>query len=415
MSTGWARRRRWHTLFAGVSSVLVAALAAGCAGQGETSQAGSLDEMEPIVLKLGEFNPENGIFGQAWTTFEKEVTEKSGGKITFENYWSASLFGGPESLDGVGDGVADLGTIIPSYFPTELPVTSWLSGLGNAVNSSTAHAVAGGGAATYKLALGNKAVTDEFAKHNLKILTASASPPYNMLCTKPVESASAAKGKRVRTSGNTWTATAEKLGMTAVNIPLDELFESLQRGVVDCSVQNPTGWVDFGLTDVAKEYIPVTFAQMIPSTFVINLDTWKSLPPEAQQIIHNAMANATKFLWDRYMEREGEFAKHITGDGAIRVNDVSELDPIVEAQRDEAIKNMVKTAPAEVSDPQATIDGYLADLETWTNELVNNGYPVPERDPKAIIGSFEALANVNLDDFYQTFKTKVVDELRPAA
>jgi TRAP-type C4-dicarboxylate transport system substrate-binding protein len=413
MSTSLLRSRRRRALAVVASTTLLAALATGCASDDETSQAGSLDEMDSIVLKLSEFNPENGIFGQAWTAFEEEVEEKSDGKITFENYWSASLFGGPDSLAGVGDGVADLGTIIPSYFPTELPVTSWLSGLGNAASSSTAHAVAGGGAATYELALGNEAVTEEFAGHNLKVLTASASPPYNMLCTEPVDSESTASGKRARTSGNTWTATAEALGMTAVNIPLDELFESLQRGVVECSVQNPTGWVDFGLTDVATEYVPVTFAQMIPSTFVMNLDTWESLPLEAQQIIHDAMANATKFLWSRYMEREGEFGEFIADGGPIRVNDVSELDPIVEAQRADAVESMVDTAPAEVADPQAAVDEYLADLETWTAELVDNGYPVPERDPEAIIEAFKALAEVNLDEFYQTFQADVVQELRP--
>lgn len=83
------------------------------------------------MLRLADFSGnQDANFGRAMVAWQASITEFTNGKITFENYWSSSLLNAISTLAGVRDGVADIGLIIPSYFPQDLPVGAWLFGLG---------------------------------------------------------------------------------------------------------------------------------------------------------------------------------------------------------------------------------------------------------------------------------------------
>lgn len=372
-----------------------------------------LDELEPRVLKLADFSgPQDANFGIAMTEWEEEITEFTDGKITFENYWSASLLGATDSLQGVGDGVADIGQVIPSYQPQELPVTSWLFGMGNALTGSTVHDVAAGGATAHETILTIDAVTEEYASHNVKVLNGSSTPAYNMLCNTPVSSLDEAEGKRVRVSGPVWSETVEALGMTPVSIAWDEVYEALQREVIDCMTINPNQLADgLILKDVAPEYVPVTTAQLQSSTFVMNLDTWESFPPELQDFITEANARAAYKIWQGYLEIEAA-AGDLIASGEVNTNEVSELEPVATTQREEAIAAMADNAPAAIEDPQAMVDQYLERTQYWQQVLVDQGYPIVERNPEAIIEAFAGLRDVDLSDFFAKYEEEVVPTLK---
>jgi TRAP-type C4-dicarboxylate transport system substrate-binding protein len=372
-----------------------------------------LEELEPQVLKLADFSgDQNANFGKAMVEWENAITEFTDGKITFENYWSSSLLGALDTLKGVGDGVADIGLIIPSYHPKELPVGSWLFGLGAALSGSTVHDVAAGGAASLETVLTLPALTEEYASHNVKVLQATATPAYNLLCNTPISSLDQAEGKRARAIGAVWSTTVEALGMTPVSIAWNEAYEGLQRGVFECMVINPNQYADgLILKDVAPEYVPVTMAQLQASTWVINKDLWESFPVELQNFITKENVRAAYNIWKGYLQIEAKAGDLIAAGEEIHTNDVSELEPVAAKQRAEYVAGLADIAPATVSDPQGVVDEYQKRIAYWTDFLEAEGYEVAERTPEAILEAFAGLRDVDLSSFYEKFNEEVTPTL----
>ena len=390
-----------------------AAFAVGTLGTSALAQDAWLEDLEPMTLKLADFSgDQNANFGKAMVAWEDSITEFTDGKITFENYWSSSLLGALDTLEGVGDGVADIGLIIPSYMPQKLPVASWMFGMGAALSGSTVHDVAAGGATALETLLTYEPITQEYASHNVVVMQATATPAYNLLCNKPISSMAEAEGKRARAIGAVWSTTAEALGMTPVSISWGEAYEGLQRGVFDCMVINPNQYAD-GLTlkDVAPEYVPVTMAQLQASTWVMNKDIWDDFPKELQDFITEANVKAAYDIWQGYMEIEAKAGDLIAAGEVIHTNDISELEPVAAAQRAEFIAALPGTAPAAVEDPEAFVADYQDRIAYWTKALEDQGYAVAARTPEAIMEAFAGLSDVDLKPFYDKFNAEVTPGL----
>jgi TRAP-type C4-dicarboxylate transport system substrate-binding protein len=373
-----------------------------------------LADLEPMTLKLADFSgDQTANFGQAMVAWEESITEFTDGKITFENYWSSSLLNALDSLQGVGDGVADIGLIIPTYMPQELPVASWLFGLGGALSGSTVHDVAAGGATALETVLTLPSLTEEYARHNVVVLQGTSTPAYNLLCNTPISSLAEAEGKRARAIGAVWSDTVEALGMTPVSIAWNEAYEGLQRGVFDCMVINPNQYVNgLVLKDVAPEFVPVTMAQLQSSTWVMNKDVWDGFPVELQNFITEANAKAAYDIWMGYLEIEAQAGDLIAAGEEIHTNDVSELEPVAAAQRAAAIATLADSAPGAVEDPQKVIDDYLARIDYWTAALEAEGYMVTERTPEAILEAFAGLREVDLANFFDKYNEEVTSTLK---
>ena len=398
----------------GLSAVAIMATGISATIPAAAQDKAWLNDLEPQVLKLADFSgDQNANFGKAMVEWENAITEYTEGKITFENYWSSSLLGALDTLKGVGDGVADIGLIIPSYHPKELPVGSWLFGLGAALSGSTVHDVAAGGAASLETVLTLPALTEEYASHNVRVLQATATPAYNLLCNTPISSLEDAKGKRARAIGAVWSSTVEALGMTPVSIAWNEAYEGLQRGVFDCMVINPNQYADgLILKDVAPEYVPVTMAQLQASTWVINKDLWESFPVELQNFITQENVRAAYNIWKGYLQIEAKAGDLIAAAEEIHTNDVSALEPIAARQRADYVAGLAGIAPSAVSEPQSVVDEYQKRIAYWTDVLEAEGYAVAERTPEAILEAFADLRDVDLSGFYEKFNSEVTPTLQ---
>lgn len=395
------------------SAFALFAVATFTSGTAVSAQDAWLEGLEPQILKLADFSGnQDANFGKAMVEWENAITEFTGGKITFENYWSSSLLGALDTLSGVGDGVADIGLIIPSYQPRELPIGSWLFGFGGALSGSTVHDVAAGGAAALEAVLTLDALTTEYASHNVRVLQATATPAYNLLCNKPVSSLEDAKGLRARAIGAVWSDTVTALGMTPVSIAWGEAYEGLQRGVFDCMVINPNQYVNgLVLKDVAPEFVPVTMAQLQASTWVINLEVWDSFPVELQNFITQESIRSAYNMWNGYMQIEAEAGDLIAAGTEVHTNDVSELEPVAAAQRAAAVAALASTAPDSLPDAQGVIDEYQERIAYWTAALEADGYAVSERTPEAILEAFSGLRDVDLSGFFGKFNDEVTTTL----
>ena len=406
-----------HSRFLGSMATVLSAglLLAACGGDSDGDGATSGDTQEKVVIKFAAISAEGDIpFVQA---FQDEVTEKTDGAVTFENYWSASLLGVEDMVQGLQGGVAEMGQVIPTYYPQDLPVNAWIAGMGAAVSTDPTRAVAAQGAAAYDYLMGDTGGRSEYEDAGLEPVAVTASPAYHALCTKPVEDLADAAGLRARSSGPMWTHTAEALGMISVDVAFTELYDSLQRGVVDCALLQIGGFHVLGLDEVASHFVPVTFAQLPSSSVVMNGDFWDQLTPETQAIIHEASATFFESAAYSWLERQVDAANEMIGEGnPVTVDEVSpELLEAADASRLEWVEGLPSTAPAGVDDPEGVVAAYQERIDYWNGVMDDLGYPQAPADVNGVMEAYRELDGVDLEEFMVKFREESVSSTAPSS
>jgi TRAP-type C4-dicarboxylate transport system substrate-binding protein len=397
-----AKAGRTVTILAAGTGLILAL--SSCAGGGRAvanDGGGSLQDMEPITISWTDYNAESSSYGKAFQAFAAEVEEKTDGKVTFEPYYSSALMPGEEFLTGVGSGAADMGNLGVSYFPTELPITNWQLNMGSMTNKSFPHGILSGSAAAREAFVGNDALVAEFTDHNLKVLTATNHyQQYDLLCTKPVDSLADAKGLRTRVGGGVWVKEVEALGMIPVPLPVGEMYEGLQRGVIDCVVLHTGGDIDYGLWEIAPHYTPISMSTYPGSAVAINLDTWNALPADVQQIVEDASGTLWETVLTNSISRYAQFAIEGPEKHNIQFHDPRELDKVLASHQESVTENLADLAPASLKDPEGFIADYRASLEKWTAVLTDElQIPLRERDPATIKETFKTGENFDVSKF----------------
>ena len=374
-----------------LSATACAALAlSACAGQATAGPAAdSMAEMDPITITISDMSPESAPSGQAWAMVAEYVEEESDGKITFESYFSSALMPGEEMLTGVGSRVADTGLMVTSYFPQELPIANFLNDLGALPNTSFPLGELQASAATSEMFAQSEELVAEFESHNLKVLNGGYSHRYPLLCSKPIDSLADAQGMRARTGGPVWGDELEAMGMVPVPLPVGEMYEGLQRGVVDCVVLNPPSIVDFGLWEVAKHYYQVDMSGFVGSVLIFNLDTWNSLPPDAQELMQEGADRYWAVSRERTIEKYAAFATAGVEEHGVEFGDTREFDEVLAEFQEDKLANIAELAPGSLGDPQQFVERYQDLLDKWLAILVDDlGFEEADKDPESVRQSF---------------------------
>jgi len=206
-----------------IASLLAAAtvLLAGCAAPG-AEPGGDETFTLTYVSYLGENTP-IGLASQWWAD---EVAERSDGRISVEMYFGAALLPPDEVYAALVDGRVDVAVTAPVYYPEASPYTEV-----GMLPFQTKNAAASS-AAMNQLAAESPELDDEWAARGLRTLTYIAPAPHVLGTQIPLESWKDLAGLNIRALGQT-AMVLEGAGAQAVAVPIGELYESLQRGIVD--------------------------------------------------------------------------------------------------------------------------------------------------------------------------------------
>lgn len=394
---------------AGFSFMSISALLLAACGSGEgvaSGAAASLDEMEPITLTVAEYNPEGTVWLEGLKTMIEYVEEESDGKIEFELYTGASLMEAEDMLSGVGSGQADMGRVGPSsYWPQELPISNWYQELGAEKELSFPHGMLQQSARAHELHVSDGPLRSELESVNVTPLTAmTQSRIYDMMCTTPVNSAEDAEGLRVRTLGEIWASEAQALGMVDVPMPVNEVYEGLQRGVVDCAVIQVPSHMDYGVWEVATEYVPAQMTNVDTLVLGINSDTWEALPPDAQHLMNKGAHLAWTTMKDEVLSSYAEFAIDGTELHSVEFNDSSELDEILEEYQAERVEGLASRAPEGLEDPEGLIEETYALNEKW-DEIVGEHLSIEkhQNSPEETLEAYRNAVDVDTSGLWDAF------------
>ena len=96
-----------------------------------TAIAGQAAAKERLNFAYG--YPNTSAIGKGVEDYVAAVSERSGGEIDTTGF-AMSLLSLPETSPGVRDGLADVGFVLPPYYPAEYPTTLFLHELNLLIN-----------------------------------------------------------------------------------------------------------------------------------------------------------------------------------------------------------------------------------------------------------------------------------------
>ncbi|WP_102346400.1 TRAP transporter substrate-binding protein [Bacillus sp. Marseille-P3661] len=250
-------------------------------GGGEKSNSETSDVK--LEFKMGHMNSPNHVQdSMAMTPFSEEVAELTGGAVNFKVFPGGALGGPKETYDNIVTGIMDAGWGLQGYNAGKFPIHSvlHLPFLANGDGAS--------------LSVVAQKLYDQFPEiqaeySDVQPLWFHAADPYAIITKdKAVRSFEDIKGLKLRTPSVEGSKMLEAWGATPVSLPAPEIYDAMQKGVIDGGVLPVAAINDFTLTDVV-DY--VTLGNFNTSLFyvVMNKDSWNKVPAEQQEKMKELM------------------------------------------------------------------------------------------------------------------------------
>lgn len=261
----------------------------GCSSNGQTatSQAGSTDKAsEPEYNWRFQVihNPEQ-IDYKLFEGVCDEIYKATNGRMKIDLYPSGSFASSLEAFQACGEGVFEIHSSWPLYivgidYAFE-PMTS-----GNMSMSALDRMVymeQGGG---------TELLQEGFDKLNLEFISYRVGTSDVMLAISDFKSIAEMKNKKFR---NVSPAIAVAQGISAITLPIEEVFTAMASGGVDMVEANYLTYMkDLGLTEVAPYGIYPDFWNVSPlETIVVNKDAWNKLPEDLKIIVKSVFDSKT--------------------------------------------------------------------------------------------------------------------------
>lgn len=236
----------------------------------------SMGYAKTIKLTYSNFFPPKhvqSILAQQWCD---EINKRTDGKVMVEYYPGQTLTKANQVYDGVVSGLSDVGMALFAYTRGRFPVIE-------AVDLPLGYE--SGVVAT-------KVVNDVY--HHFKPEELSDTQVMylhahgaGLLHTKgkPIRTMDDFKGMKFRGHG-TSAMVIRALGGTPVSLPMPELYQSLQKGIVDGAlypVEVNKGWRMAEVTDYLTRCTSIAYTSAF--YVVMNKSSWKKIPADLQKII----------------------------------------------------------------------------------------------------------------------------------
>ena len=125
---------------------------------------------------------------------------------------------------------------------------------------------------------------ETLAKYNQKSLAFPSCGTYQIISTFPIKKLEDMKGHKLA-NGGPMLPWINAVGSVGVQSRLNEAYNSMQTGVYDGWFSPTSAVVGFKMYEPAPFFTMVDLGSMITQTVTINLDTWKRLPKEVQEIM----------------------------------------------------------------------------------------------------------------------------------
>ena len=234
-------------------------------------------------LKLADFQPPSHfVLDAAYKPFAKAVSEATGGAVTVSIFMGGELGPGPaEQYNRAVDGVADIVFGLPGYTASSFPKTL-LAELPGVISPETG---------TERMLANLDKLSDEYRRVVLLGLWNNA-PGLLFTAQKPVRALEDLRGLKIRVPSRNAGLVVEAWGGVPASMPVTEIYNAMQTGVIDGAMIDTTALSAFRLAEVTK-YITTGMDTAISEFFlVMNRDNFNDLTEEQQKAVRDAGRDA---------------------------------------------------------------------------------------------------------------------------
>jgi tripartite ATP-independent transporter DctP family solute receptor len=282
-------------------------IAAGTLAVATAFASGSAGAQEKLVLKASDVHPAGYPTVQAVEDMGKKLSEASKGRLSVAMYPSMQLGGEKEAIEQAQVGaialarvsVGALGPVVDQLNVFNLPY----------VFRNTAHM--------------EKVIDGPIGQELLDDVTNSGKGLIG-LCwmdagarnfydtKKPIKDIADLKGLKIRVMGNPmFVDMANSMGANGVPLGYDQVFSSLQTGVIDGAENNPPSFVFDNHFQVAKFYT-IDEHLIVPEMVVMSKKIYDSMSKDDQALVVKYAKEAQqeeRKLWDVYQQKAMDKAK----------------------------------------------------------------------------------------------------------
>ena len=300
---------------------------------------------------------------------EKRVRERTDKyEVKFRGMYGGSVCKLGEVLETVQRGIADVGFVATVFEMSKLEpfnFTFWIPFTSGDVPMILRSAI--------KTVNHFPLFNETLARYNQRLIGNAylTQTSYHLITNFPVKTMDDLKGKKIGHGGPMlpWLAA---LGATSVQATYNEVYTSMDTGVID-GYSMPANVVSgFKIFEVGKYFTEVNFCGTMAGILTINLKTWNKLPKEVQDIMIEV---GTEYSWDIY-KRGQEIQK---GAYNTMINKGVSIYKLPEKERARWAKRLNDARVAAKTIADAKKNGFAADkiAEYYIKTLEDEGYKFP--------------------------------------
>ena len=341
------------------------ALALAALGMGTAAPA------EDITLRIGSGHPPGVVYAGLMIDYfqpelKKRVEERTDHTINFVEGYSGSIVKVTEVLEGVQDGIIDIGGMCFCFEPSNLPLHAFQVMLPfGTMDPETSLAVAQD---VYAEVPYLEDVFEE--KFNQILLARIADGGYNLGTSFEWDELADLQDQKIAGAGLNlnWL---EYAGVSPVQSSLATAYTEMTTHVYEGWIMFPSAWVNLKLYEPGPYYTLIGFGSITWHGLTMNQDTFDSLPPEVQEIVLEVAADYEQQTGSVNASEYARLVEELRG-----LITVSEIDPSVRREWAESLAEW----PQQVAD-ELEAQGLPAKqvLNLTLDKAEEHGYEWPVR------------------------------------
>ena len=327
---------------------------------------------EAKSLRYAEFGPNRGARAAALQWFADEIGNQSGGKLSVEFQWGGALLKARAVLKGLGDGVADMGSISAAYNPKEMQ----LYGIGDLPIDNSDVWV--GMRAMYELATTNPHLQKAFDAQNVVYITNYSTGSVQLVCKKPIDSLAALEGVKLCGTGP-YAKTFADVGASVQRLPQPEVYQALDSGLLDCNQNYFYSIKAYRQYEVAPYVMELDWGQNMGFGIVMGKNAFGRLSAAEQKAVRDAgsafIDHYAKGIVDANARDKKAMAAGIDGKKTTLVTFPTDQKKALLNAGSKYVSGWVDMATKGGAPGQAIMDDYRRLIAKYAKERDTKGYP----------------------------------------
>ena len=247
----------------------------------------------------------------------EELAEQSNGRIQLTSHPGGAISAGPAVYEDVVGGAMDIGWVMHGYTPGRFPLTQVIEMPFQWTSAEETSKI------LWQLFEQNASLQEEY--EDVKMITMWVHDPGSIYSNEPIRTMEDLSGKRTRFPGPLQEAVLEELGAVPVGMPAPEIYDSVERGVIDCVGIAHSAATSYRLDEIC-DYVTMANLYVGPFALVMNKDSWAKLSPEDQQLLDSLTGERLAIKGGQLYDEENKKATELMQDVGAEVIELPDAE-----------------------------------------------------------------------------------------